>query len=89
MEWQPIETAPKGIVFQAWNAYEKRVVYACYTSNPDVGLAYWNGTAGFTPFTCCDGDLTHWMPPPKPPKVLQPSKAWDAECEYLEPEESF
>jgi hypothetical protein len=62
MNWQPIETAPKG--------YDRILV--CQSLNGIIAMAYWDGgynhwSTGVDPMSYITG-VTHWMPLPKPPE---------------------
>lgn len=65
-DWQPIETAPKGVDHKAclvWCA-DNRCTYT----------AWWNGESwdyfcGGGEARVIDRDITHWMPLPEPPSV--------------------
>lgn len=70
MTWQPIETAPKGDddYIDLWTSLGERVTDARW--NPDrQRWEHWD-IGGFDSmgWERVDGEPTHWMPLPEPPK---------------------
>ena len=70
MEWQPIETAPRGVWFLAierWNNVNN--YYACkYDTEDDDGQRYYSAACG--QYVTVEPEPTHWMPLPPPPTEL-------------------
>ena len=66
MEWQPIETAPKGEITD----YRDRVVLVWARGKP-VRMAFYTNAwrLAYSRGTSLMFDPTHWMPLPEPPKT--------------------
>lgn len=73
MEWQPIETAPKGwtAILVGCNYYrhgKSQVTLAWYDRGMWVEGSYWDDDEEEYVASQCEFKATHWMPLPEPPK---------------------
>lgn len=60
MDWQPIDTAPKGPNVLIWDSHREMCALAFFAH----GMGIW-----LDPFECeREFSPTHWIPLPEPPK---------------------
>lgn len=76
-EWEPIETAPRDgttiLVYFRWHG--PMTVVANDQNDPDADWRLWyiddHKHGPYVVRGYCEGDDTHWMPLPEPPKALE------------------